>query len=60
MRGDGGISRSRKAIARGEELFNTTKIDITGVGGLNDVLDQQSIPGFAAPATTRRTSAIIR
>jgi cytochrome c peroxidase len=43
--GDGGISPSRKAIARGEELFNTTKIDITGVGGLNDPLDQQT-PGF--------------
>ena len=36
----------RRAIARGEELFNTTHIDITGVAGLNDVLNQPSIPGF--------------
>jgi hypothetical protein len=46
LTGDAGISRSRKAIARGEELFNNTKIDITGVGGLNDALNQQIIPGF--------------
>jgi cytochrome c peroxidase len=60
LRGQGGITGSRKAIARGEELFNTAKIDITGVGGLNDVLNQQSISGFWAPAMMRRTSAIIR
>src|SRR5207248_8844398 len=32
-------------IARGEELFNTTKINITGVAGLNDALNQPSIDG---------------
>jgi hypothetical protein len=37
---------ARKAIARGEQLFNNTEIDITGVAGLNDVLNQQSISGF--------------
>lgn len=36
----------RQAIARGEKLFNTTKINITGVAGLNDALNQQSVPGF--------------
>ncbi len=36
----------RLTIARGEEVFNTTKINITGVAGLNDVLNQPSIPGF--------------
>jgi cytochrome c peroxidase len=36
----------RRAIARGEELFNSTKINITGVGGLNDALKQPSISGF--------------
>ncbi len=38
-------SERRQAIARGEELFNTTKINITGVAGLNDALNQQSIEG---------------
>ena len=39
-------SERRQAIARGEELFNTTKINITGVAGLNDALGQPGIPGF--------------
>ena len=34
------------SIARGEQIFNTTKINITGVAGLNDVLNQPSIAGF--------------
>ena len=38
-------SERRQAIARGEELFNTTNINITGVAGLNDALNQQSIEG---------------
>ena len=33
-------------MARGETIFNSTQINITGVVGLNDVLGQQSIPGF--------------
>ena len=37
---------AREAIARGEQVFNTTKINITGVGGLNDVLKQPTIAGF--------------
>jgi cytochrome c peroxidase len=36
----------RRSIALGEEAFNTTKINITGVAGLNDVLNVESIPGF--------------
>ncbi len=39
-------SERRQAIARGEELFNSTQINITGVAGLNDALNQASIPGF--------------
>jgi cytochrome c peroxidase len=39
-------ARYRQSIARGEELFNTTPINITGVAGLNDVLGMPSIPGF--------------
>jgi cytochrome c peroxidase len=38
-------SERRQAIVRGEELFNTTKINITEVAGLNDALNQPSIPG---------------
>jgi len=38
----------REAIARGEQVFNTTKINITGVGGLHDALSQPSIAGFCA------------
>jgi hypothetical protein len=37
---------ARAAIARGEQIFNTVPINITGVGGLNDVLNQPSISGF--------------
>lgn len=35
----------RKAVARGEALFNTLPISITGVGGLNDALGQPVIHG---------------
>jgi cytochrome c peroxidase len=46
LHGLGPKSERRQAIAPGEELFNTTKINITGVAGLNDALNQQSIPGL--------------
>jgi cytochrome c peroxidase len=36
----------RQSIARGEEVFNNTNINITGVTGLNDALNIASIPGF--------------
>jgi cytochrome c peroxidase len=36
----------RRSIARGERLFNTTQINITGVAGLNDALNLPSIAGF--------------
>ena len=35
----------RASIARGEALFNSKPINITGVGGLNDVLGVAAIPG---------------
>jgi hypothetical protein len=44
--GRGDDKAYRQSIARGEEVFNTTNINITGVGGLNDVLKVASIPGF--------------
>lgn len=43
--GHGSEGDRRQAIARGEQLFNTTNINITGVAGLNDALNQQSITG---------------
>ena len=36
----------RLSIARGEEVFNTTAINITGVAGLNDALGITTIAGF--------------
>ena len=36
---------ARRAIARGQELFNTRPITITGVGGLNDALGMPAISG---------------
>jgi cytochrome c peroxidase len=40
------VASARTSIARGEQIFNTTKINITGVAGLNDVLNQPNIAGF--------------
>lgn len=37
---------ARESVARGEKLFNTLVIPITGVGGLNDALNQPVIMGF--------------
>jgi cytochrome c peroxidase len=42
----GMVSEHRRSVARGEELFNNVKINITGVAGLNDDLNIESIPGF--------------
>ncbi len=44
--GTGDKTQHRKLVARGEEVFNATKINITGVAGLNDDLNTPSIPGF--------------
>jgi len=46
LSGHGDNVERRLSIARGEEVFNTTKINITGVAGLNDALGVASIPGF--------------
>ena len=40
------MAKQRRSIARGEQVFNTTAINITGVAGLNDALNMQNIPGF--------------
>jgi cytochrome c1 len=38
-------SPARESVARGQELFNTFKIPISGVRGVNDVLGQEVITG---------------
>ena len=43
--GDDGRAAARAAIARGQALFNTRPIAISGVSGLNDDLQKQVIPG---------------
>jgi cytochrome c peroxidase len=44
--GSSGVQDLKRAsIARGEALFNSTPINITGVAGLNDVLGVASIAG---------------
>ena len=42
----GMVSEHRRSVARGEEVFNNTQVNITGVAGLNDDLNTPSIPGF--------------
>ena len=44
--GRGDDVAARQSIARGEDVFNNTPINITGVSGLNDDLNVASIPGF--------------
>ncbi|MBS1867381.1 MAG: hypothetical protein JSS69_15815, partial [Acidobacteria bacterium] len=39
-------TEARRSVARGEHLFNTLQIPISGVGGLNDVLNQPVVNGF--------------
>jgi hypothetical protein len=46
LSGSNQATQYRKSVAHGEEVFNTTPINITGVAGLNDVLNQTTISGF--------------
>ena len=46
---DRGVAVARRAVARGEALFNTKPISITGVKGLNDDLH---LPAIAGTCTT--------
>jgi cytochrome c peroxidase len=46
LRGTDSETLHRQSVARGEKIFNTTKINITDVSGLNDDLGLKSIPGF--------------
>jgi cytochrome c peroxidase len=45
-RDDDEHTSARRAVARGEHLFNTLPIPITGVAGLNDALHVDTINGF--------------
>jgi cytochrome c peroxidase len=40
------LTEARLAIARGEQVFNSVPINITGVAGINDVLGEASVQGF--------------
>jgi cytochrome c peroxidase len=42
----GMVSEHRRSVARGEEVFNKTKIAITGVSGINDKLNIDRVDGF--------------
>jgi cytochrome c peroxidase len=45
-RGRGDDDERRRSIARGQDVFNNTQINISGVRGLNDVLGVPNVPGF--------------
>ena len=44
--GSDAVSLARESVGRGEQLFNNTPIDITGVAGINDVTGQTHFAGF--------------
>ncbi len=44
--GGGPVNAARQSIARGEDLFNTTRITISGVAGLNDLPGLSTFSGF--------------
>jgi hypothetical protein len=48
LAGNGAQTQFRESVARGEEVFNNTPINITGVAGINDVLNEPSVSGFCA------------
>jgi cytochrome c peroxidase len=45
LAGKDAARKYRASVARGEEVFNTKPINITGVTGLNDALNQPNISG---------------
>lgn len=46
LTGSAPVTEARLAIARGEQVFNSVPINITGVAGINDVLGEPSVQGF--------------
>jgi cytochrome c peroxidase len=51
---------ARRAIARGEQIFNSIPIEINGVAGINDVLGQTHVQGFCGTCHDTPNAAIIR
>jgi cytochrome c peroxidase len=45
LNGNGTTTLAREAIARGQTVFNTVPINITGVAGINDALGQSFVVG---------------
>ena len=43
--GNGPVNAQQQAIARGQDVFNNTPINITGVTGINDALNQPTVAG---------------
>ena len=56
----GSQSAARKAVARGQALFNTARLSDQGVRGVNDALNVESLTGTSPPVTTRPARAITR
>jgi cytochrome c peroxidase len=50
--GNTAAERMQESIARGQALFNTLTLNITGVAGLNDVLGQKTITGSCSTCHT--------
>jgi len=46
--GGSSVDKARAAVARGQTVFNTKPINITGVAGINDAVGQASFSGFCA------------
>jgi cytochrome c peroxidase len=46
LKGNGELNASRQAVVRGETLFNSTPITITGVAGINDLPGLTTVSGF--------------
>jgi len=46
LSGADSVTLAREQIARGEAIFNTTPITITGVAGINDALQTPNVSGF--------------
>jgi cytochrome c peroxidase len=44
--GHGDTTEAREAVARGEKVFNTMPINISGVAGINDALHETNVAGF--------------
>jgi len=46
LTGNDAATQFKESVARGEEVFVTEPINITGVAGINDVLNQPTFSGF--------------